>query len=220
MDRDGYIKNLEMVISKFLEPLKDVPFAIVVKATTGCKLLKFDKNCRHDAGLLRRLQQAMDTAIQTAYAEGIQKTRPNEVGNAIEPFVKTALDSVGLAASTPLTADGKSQSAGYPDILITEKGERMTYLECKTYNAKNAGSSFRTFYYQPSQKSKIIHDARHLMVSFEITREARNGVTVFVPVRWKIYTLENMLVQIKHEFNTSNKMMYQDSALLAEGGVE
>jgi len=40
------------------------------------------------------------------------------------------------------------------------------------------------------------------------------------PIHWKLYTLEKMLVQVKHEFNASNKGMYQPEALLAEGGIE
>jgi len=58
------------------------------------------------------------------------------------------------------------------------------------------------------------------MVGFEISKEKRNGESVFVPIHWKLYTLEKMLVQIKHEFNASNKGMYRQEALLAEGGIK
>lgn len=210
MDKNNYIKQLEETISKFLKPLKDIPFPIAIKAISGHDVLAFDKNSREDKELLNRLTKAMDIAIKNAYKTGISTARPNEVGNHIEPFVKDALNSIGMKAEIPLTSNGKHQSAGYPDVFIKDIDNRITYLECKT----------RAFYFQPSESSKITHDARHLIVSFEIIREKRNGKSVFVPIHWKLYTLEKMLVQVKHEFNASNKGMYKPESLLAEGGIK
>ncbi len=220
MNKNNYIKQLEETISKFLTPLKDIPFPIAIKAISGYHVLAFDKNSREDKELLNRLIKAIDIALKNAYKTGISTPRPNEVGNHIEPFVKSALNKIGVKAEIPLTSNGKRQSAGYPDIVIQDVDNRITYLECKTYNKKSIGSSFRAFYFQPSQSSKITHDARHLMVSFEIEKENRKGKPVFIPIHWKLYTLEKMLVQVKHEFNTSNKKMYKPEALLAEGGIE
>ena len=220
MDKNNYIKQLEETISKFLKPLKDIPFPIAIKAISGHDVLAFDKNSHEDKELLSRLTKAMDIAVKNAYKTGISTARPNEVGNQIEPFVKDALNSTGMKAEIPLTSNGKHQSAGYPDVFIKDIDNRITYLECKTYNQKSIGSSFRAFYFQPSESSKITHDARHLMVGFEIIREKRNGKSVFVPIHWKLYTLEKMLVQVKHEFNASNREMYKPEALLAEGVIK
>jgi hypothetical protein len=33
--KDNYIKQLEETITKFLEPLRDVPFTVAIKALTG-----------------------------------------------------------------------------------------------------------------------------------------------------------------------------------------
>ena len=93
----------------------------------------------------------------------------------------------------------------------------MTYLECKTYNLKSEDSSFRAFYLQPSEDVKITADARHLLVGFEIKPAKRDGHDAFVPVRWRLYTLENLRVQVKHEFNASNQDIYQENSLLASG---
>jgi len=220
MEQNNYVKQLEETISKFLKPLKDIPFSIAIKAISGHEVLVFDKNSQRDKELLVRLTKAMDIAVKKAYEAGILAARPNEVGNHIEPFVKDALNSVGAKAEIPLTLNGKHQSAGYPDILIKDIDGRITYLECKTYSQKSIGSSLRAFYFQPSKNPKITHDACHLMVSFEIIKEKRNRKSVFVPVYWKLYTLEKMLVQVKHEFNASNKGMYKPEALLAEGGIK
>ena len=34
-DKENYIKQLEKVITKFLEPLKDIPYSIAIQALTG-----------------------------------------------------------------------------------------------------------------------------------------------------------------------------------------
>lgn len=220
MSQEDYIKKLENTVSKFLEPLKDIPFPIAIKAISGHEVLAFNKNSQEDKELLKRLARALDIAINNAYKTGISTPRPNEVGNHIESFVKDGLNSVGIKAKIPLTSNGKHQSAGYPDVFIKDIDGRATYLECKTYNQKSIDSSFRAFYFQPSKNSKIICDARHLMVGFEIVREKRNGKSVFAPIHWKLYTLEKMLVQVKHEFNASNKEIYKPEALLAEGKIK
>ena len=220
MNQNNYVKQLEETISKFLKPLKDIPFPVAIKAISGHEVLSFDKNNQKDKELLNRLTKAMNIAVRNAYKAGIATARPNEVGNHIEPFVKDALNSIGMKAEIPLTTNGKHQSAGYPDVSIKDVDGRVTYLECKTYNQKSIGSSFRAFYFQPSESPKITNDARHLMVGFEIIREKRNGKSVFVPIHWKLYTLEKMLVQVKHEFNASNKGIYKSEALLAEGGIK
>lgn len=219
MDQNNYTRQLEETVSKFLRPLKDIPFPVAIKAIFGHNVLSFDKNSREDKELLIRLTKAIDSAARNAYKVGISTARPNEVGNHIEPFVKDALNIAGMKAEIPLASNGKHQSAGYPDVFIKDVDGRITYLECKTYNRKSIDSSFRAFYFQPSKNSKIIHDARHLMIGFEIVREKRNGKSVFAPIHWKLYTLEEMLVQVKHEFNASNKVMYKPEALLAEGGI-
>ena len=214
-----YVKQLENCISKFLKPLKDIPFPIAIKAISGHEVIAFDKKNQADKKLLDRLIKAMNIAVKNAYKTGMLTSRPNEVGNHIEPFVKNAINNIGMKAEIPLTSNGKHQSAGYPDIIIKDIDNRITYLECKTYNQKSIGSSFRAFYFQPSKNSKITYDARHLMVGFEIIKENRKKKSVFVPTHWRLYTLEKMLVQIKHEFNASNKGMYKPEALIAEGGI-
>lgn len=217
---NDYVKQLEKTISQFLMPLKDIPFSVAIKAISGCDVLSFNKSSKEDKKLLEGLIKSMNLALKNCYQKGILTARPNEVGNQIENFVKEALVSCGLKAEIPLAVNGRHQSAGYPDILIKDTDSRFSYLECKTYNQKSVNSSFRAFYFQPSKNSKIIHNARHLMASFEIIREKRGNKSVFAPVYWRLYTLEKMLVQVKHEFNASNKGMYKPEALLAEGSIK
>jgi len=39
-----YIRFLEEAIRKFLEPVKDIPYALAIKILTGYEVLKFDLN--------------------------------------------------------------------------------------------------------------------------------------------------------------------------------
>lgn len=219
MSQNDYIKQLEETLAKFLKPLKDIPFTVAIKTLFGYEVLPFNKNNHEDVELLKCIVKAMNIAIDNAYKIGLPTARTNEAGNHIEPFVKNALNNVGLEAGTPITSTGKRQNAGYPDIFIKDNDNRISYLECKTYNKNNINSSFRSFYFHPSKNPKVNHNARHFMVGFEIITEQRHKQPIYVPISWKLFTLEKILVQVKHEFNTSNKELYNSGTLLAEGRI-
>ena len=216
--KENYIKQLEDTISKFMAPIRDVPFPVAIKAISGHKVLPFDKNSEEDRKLLEKLKTAAQIAGSEANKAGFERNRPNEVGNDIEPYVKKALSQVGLKAETPKNLKGQRQGPAYPDIEITEPNGRITYLECKTYNIRNISTNQRAFYFSPSVK--ITHDARHLLLSYQIERIQRVAKMVFVPVHWRIYTIDDLLVSVKHEFNASNRDMYRTEALLAESSIK
>lgn len=214
---EKYIKKLEETIKKFMAPLNDIPFPIAVKAISGCEVIAFDKGNKDDMVLLEKLSQAASLAGKQAKKDGIKSSRPNEVGNYIEPFVKDALVKVGLKADIPRNKSGKRQSAGYPDIEIVDSKNRVTYLECKTYNLRNINTTQRAFYFSPSEEGcKITSDARHIVLSYQIELKTAG---VYIPVRWRLYGIELMVVQVKHEFNADNRQMYKKEALLAEGVI-
>ncbi len=219
-DREEYIKQLEAIISKFLEPLKGIPYPIAIKALTGCEVLHFYLSNEDNQKLLEHLKTAAQMAGDEAYKQGIFTRRPNEAGNHIEPFVISALRKVGLKADKPRTKSRKIKVAGYPDIEVIDKQGRIIYLDCKTYNTATKNQSFRTFYFSPSKDPKITKDAFHLLLSFELTREERKGQMAFVPISWQLYTLEKLKVQVKHEFNASNKDLYKPEFLLARGRIK
>lgn len=215
-----YIRQLEEVISKFMSPLDDIPFPVAIKAISGHEVVAFHGREARDRELLEKLSRAAELAGNAAYGEGIEARRPNEVGNYIEPYVKTGLNEVGLTAETPVTILGKRQSTGYPDIEITDNFDRTTYLECKTYNLENIDTTQRAFYFSPSKKAcKITKDARHLVLSFQIETASREGRRVYTPVHWRVYDTFTMHVQVKHEFNASNRQIYREDSLLAEGEI-
>lgn len=222
-EQEKYIKELEETISQFLKPLKNIPFKIAIKAMSGCKVIPFDKNNSDDKELLKDLIEATKIAAKNANQKGIFTRRENEVGNHIEPFMIEALNQIGLEADRPETREGKKKAVGYPDIFVRDRKGRPNYIECKTYNERNYQTTQRSFYFSPAERLtdfKVIYDARHLIISFKIERAEREGKRAFVPVYWKIFSTDNLIGQIKHEFNSTNKQMYTPEALLAEGNIE
>jgi len=220
--QEKYIKALEETIKQFLKPLNNIPFKIAVKAISSCNVIPFDRNNPKDEQLLKDLVEAAKIATGRANMAGIFTRRANEVGNHIEPFMIDALNNVGLIADRPRTREGNKKAVGYPDIYLKDRHGRQNYVECKTYNEQNYQTTQRSFYFSPAERQenfKVAHDARHLIVSFKIERAERNGKNAFVPVYWKIFSIDNLTGQIKHEFNASNKQMYTKEALLAEGSL-
>lgn len=221
-EQEKYIKELEETISQFLKPLKNIPFKIAIKAMSGCKVISFDKNNSDDRKLLKDLIKATRIAAKKAKQKGIFTRRENEVDNHIEPFMIEALNQIGLKADRPETREGKKKAVGYPDIFVRDRKGRPNYIECKTYNERNYQTTQRSFYFSPAERPtdfKVIYDARHLIISFKIERAKREEKRAFIPVYWKIFSIDNLIGQIKHEFNSTNKQMYTDEALLAEGEV-
>jgi len=219
-NQEDYIKQLEQAISRFLEPMKGIPFPIAIRALTGFKVLAFNISLDSNKKLLEQLSKAAELGGKKAFQEGIFTARPNEAGNHIEPFVVESLKYVGLKADKPISKSGKKKAAGYPDIQIDDQSGRRIYLDCKTYNTLTKDQSFRTFYFSPSEDPKITKDAFHLLMSFELDTAERKGKRAFIPISWQIYTLDKLLIQVKHEFNASNRELYTKEALLAQGRIK
>jgi len=218
-NQEDYIKQLEQAISRFLEPMKGIPFPIAIKVLTGFKVLPFDISLDPNKKLLEQLSKAAELGGKEAFQEGIITDRPNEAGNKIEPFVVKSLRDVGLKADKAISKSGKKKVPGYPDIQIDDQSGRRVYLDCKTYSNLTKNQTFRTFYFSPSEDPKITKDAFHLLMSFELDTVKRNDKRVFIPISWQIYTLDKLLTQVKHEFNASNRELYTEEALLAQGRI-
>lgn len=208
-------------LAELTRPAKRIPFKDVILATTHHRILDLDTNNAAHVALNEKISSAARVAATKARAEGLIATRANEAGNHMEVFVKAALKEAGLQARTPVTTAGDAQTTGYPDVEIP--GDPPCYLELKTYNANTVNTTQRSFYYSPSAHPKVTLDALHLLLAFELERVEREGKTVFVPVHWKLITLQALEVDLKFEFNQSNRGLYgkeAGKALLSEGSIE
>jgi hypothetical protein len=213
--------NPHSALAEIVRPEKQIPFKDVIEATTHFRVLDFDTNNPAHLELRRKLFQAAALAGERAATAGIDADRANEAGNHLEPFVRTALREAGLAARVPVNTEGDAQATGYPDVEIT--GATPCYLELKTYNAATANTTQRSFYYSPSAHPKVTRDALHFLLAYQLEKTSRDGRTLFVPIHWKLITLEDLLVDLKFEFNQSNRGLYGEGAaraLLSEGDLK
>ena len=221
-DKD-YISRLETVIKQMLQPLKDIPFNLVIESMTGKKVLSFDFSNQEHKDVLELIKQAAINAGKEINKTGILRPRPNEVGNDIEPYIRKTLNDLGLNADIPTGPSGHKKTTGYPDIIFWHKGKPY-YLECKTYNIKNIDTTQRSFYFSPSNEFKIIYDAPHFILSFEIYVAGESGNKhIYKCKHYKILSIESLSLDVKYEFNSDNKRMYSGkdgTIILAEGEIE
>jgi hypothetical protein len=152
----------EAALADLLQPAKKLPFKTVLHATTGYRLLDFDTNNPAHRELHAKLLRAAAAAGQKARAAGLATARANEAG---------------LTARVPVTAAGRAQVTGYPDIEITNAP--ACYLELKTYNAATAATTQRSFYYSPSATPKVTRDALHLLLAYQLEKQERDGKTLY-----------------------------------------
>jgi len=208
MKDDSYIQRLENVVKQMLTPLKDIPFNMVIESMTGKKVLSFLSVNQDHKEVLLALRESAILAGNEINKNGILRSRPNEVGNDIEPFIRNAMNDLKLNACVPSGKSGKKKSTGYPDILFWFNNNPY-YLECKTYNIENVNTTQRSFYFSPSDEFKVIYDAPHLMLSFEIYQAGEHGRNhIYKCKKYKILSLEALSLDVKYEFNSDNKRMY------------
>ncbi len=205
-------------LAELTRPAKRIPFKDVILATTQHRILDFDTNNPAHRELFQKISAAASSALTNARASGLFSARANEAGNHMESFVRAAFKNAGLNARVPITTTGDAQAVGYPDVEILSTPP--CYVELKTYNASTANTTQRSFYYSPSEHPKVTHDALHLLLAYELEKTERDGKTAFVPKHWKLITLQDLEVDLKFEFNQSNRGLYgkgSSKALLGEG---
>ncbi|MDO8682563.1 MAG: hypothetical protein Q7N50_03680 [Armatimonadota bacterium] len=218
---EQYVNQLELVVKQMLRPLRGLPFHLVIESLSGQKVIPFDISNPDDGQLLELLRKVAQAAGQSVNRNPIVRSRPNEVGNDIEPFVKQALRDLGHRAETPTCTSGQKKSTGYPDIETQDAVGRTCYIECKTYNIENVATTQRSFYLSPSEECKITHDGHHFVLSYEIFMDGRRGENNIYKCRhWKLLDLHGLLVDVKYEFNSDNARLYAGNLFLAEGDIQ
>ena len=197
--------------------LKGIPFADVVKATTGKRILALDKKNEADCELLAKIGTALDEVIRLMNATNSiaqKQKRINEVSSHFENELKRLLNETpGFTCDFPHLASGKIQRSGYPDLRLMDKTTgRIVYLDPKLYAEGSRDSNFRTFYFEPkTDTNKILDDACHLIVGFEHDGR-KSGQWKFL--NWELVDLSQFKVRLKAEFQGSNRDLYQDAAII------
>jgi hypothetical protein len=208
--KSGMSDELKSVISQMLKPLKGLPLSVVIEGLADYKIIPFNNTDKKDIELLKKLKAIADIAGKAINIDGISRNRPNEVGNDIEAYIKDAVIEIGFEAKTPSTQTGIHRSAGYPDIEFIDQFGRTNYLECNMNKMKKI----------TSDDFKITQDAHHFLISYEMYVAGKKGVNnIYKANCWKIISLENLICDVKYEFNSNNKRMYSAENILAEGNI-
>jgi hypothetical protein len=206
------------------QQLRGVPLSEVILDATGKKVLPFDANNAVDQRVAKAISTACNETMKRLNAPGsaIQNIdRINEVSSHFEDTLRELLDAApGLRCDFPLTAEGKIQRSGYPDLRIMDlESKRVFYLDPKLYAVGSRDSSFRAFYFEPRKSTnKVRDDAVHFVVGFEHSpREAGSGSpnATWRFTRWDLVDLSQFIVKLKAEFQGSNRDMYRPQAIVA-----
>ncbi len=211
-----HLLNQDLGIRKF-------PFPDVVLASSGKKVMPFEKQDPAQSKFLTAVTMAVDTAIKTMNKDDSpirNLRRINEASRYFEDHLRKSLQAhPALTCEIPKNNQGKEQRSGYPDLLITHTdtaGKKTHfYLDPKLYEKKSRASSLRTFYYEPrTRTNKIQHDAVHLLIG--ISHDGNQGKWQFTG--WEICDLSQFQVRLKAEFQASNRDLYRPHIVIKSSG--
>ncbi len=185
---------------------KNVPFHEVIRRICGYEVIPLSRADTYNKTLLESLERVAKQSMKQMIANPIERSRPNEVGNDVESYVKQ-----NLQIEAEFRVVNMRQSTGYPDIMVRVNEERIVYIECKTFNPRTVNTSFRSFYLSPSPTFKIQHDAVHIAISFGMNR---NG-NLYTPFEYKLIDLYDLPCDLKLEWNSDNRRLYDEQRVLA-----
>jgi hypothetical protein len=206
------------------QQLRGVPFSEVIFDSTGKKVLPFDAGDAVDQRVAKAITAACNATMKRLNAPGSaiqQIVRINEVSSHFEDSLRELINATsGLSCDFPLTAEGKVQRPGYPDLRIIDlETKRIFYLDPKLYASGSRDSSFRAFYFEPKKSTnKVRDDAVHFVVGFEhAPRQHGSGFpnAMWKFTRWDVVDLSQFKVKLKAEFQGSNRDMYRPEAIVA-----
>ena len=196
--------------------LKGIPFAEVISATSGKRVIPVDRKDKDTARILTAIGKTLDEVLEQlngADSPAKKQKRVNEMSKFFEDAIEAKLKATpGFECEFPKTAAGRVQRSGYPDVRLTDKASgRVLYLDPKLYAKGSRHSSLRTFYFTPKRETnKVNDDAHHLIVGIE---HEKTGAEVKF-TRWELIDLSGFRVRLKAEFEGSNADMYREDAVV------
>jgi len=125
------------------QQLRGIPFSEVIFDTTGKRVLSFDANKAADQRLAKAIGAACDETMKRLNApnSAIQMVeRINEVSSHFEDLLRELLNATpGLQCDFPLTAEGKVQRSGYPDLRIVDaESKRISSIWIRNFTPSEA----------------------------------------------------------------------------------
>lgn len=195
------VSDLKDLMKRLILGVNNVYFRDVIEASTGKKIMKIDPKLKTDLLLMKssfkRNLPRISSTVKAKY-----KGRANELSNYMEIVVRNEINKL-----SNLKASRGKQSTGYPDLYVGTKTNGF-YLEIKTFQIKTKDSSLRSFYYKPSNNSKITKSCPHILIAFEVESLGRENRSPFVINNFKMVDLYDLKVSLKPEFNANNIEIY------------
>jgi hypothetical protein len=187
---------------------KKFKFHQIIKQIEDKNVIKFDGN-KNLIKVLRSVSKSVITPInKSKRSDPNFPKRPNEFGNYVEKAFRDKMQENGYDCTKPRSLEGKSKETGYPDCLLLFE-DKAYYLEIKTCESNSLKSTLRSFFYSPSNTSKIDRDATHLLIGFEtVKNKLQLTGEVFIT------DLYNKTVILKLEYNSNNNELYKPEELI------
>jgi hypothetical protein len=202
-------REFEAAVSLLKSGVDQLPFRDVIRAATGHHILPFDNSAR---AVVKEVEEWIEAnfPILSDHIESEYQGRPNELGNYLERILMNKLQMAlpTIRCEMPRTKAGRAQAVGYPDGVIFS-GDKVLYFDVKIYQAKTKDTTLRSFYYQPTNQSKIHHDAQHFLIGFEVESLGGSNRSPFRIEDYSIVDVYDMNVNFKAEFNTNNRNIYR-----------
>ena len=189
-------------------------FATIAEACSGKRVLPFTDEPAHQrvkAGITKALTETL-AELNKLDSPVRELRRINEASRFFEDGIHKHINEMpGLKCDVPPTREGEHQRSGYPDLrIIDEETKQVFYLDPKLVEQGSAGSTFRTFYFEPKDETlKINDDAVHLLVGIEHDGKEREWTFT----GWRLVDLSTLRVRLKAEFQASNADLYEKTAL-------
>ena len=200
--------------------LKGIPFADVIAATSGKRVLPVERAEKDAQRILAEIGHALDdvlAAMNAADSPARSAKRVNEMSSHFENAMREKLNArPGFACDFPKTTEGRAQRSGYPDLRLVDKATgRVLYLDPKLFAAASKRSSLRTFYFEPKRATnKVNDDAHHLIAGISHEKNAAGEMQF---THWELIDLANFRVKLKAEFEGSNADLYRPEAVVGSG---
>jgi hypothetical protein len=216
-EKPGAVQTLIPWLLDEADSFKGIPFADVIAATSGKRVVPVDRQDKDDQRILAQIGEALTEVLAEMNApESPTRSakRVNEMSSKFEDAILAKLNArPGFTCTFPLTTAGQKQRSGYPDLRLLDKASgKIFYLDPKLFAKGSKSGGFRTFYFEPKRATnKVNDDARHLIVGIEHERAA-DGATHFL--RWELIDLANFRVKLKAEFEGTNADMYRPEAVV------
>lgn len=219
-EKPGAVRQLIPWLLDESSALKGIPFADVIAATSGKRVLPVDRSDKDTQRILTEIGHALDdvlVAMNAPDSPARSAKRVNEMSSHFETSLRAKLNArPGFVCDFPKTTEGRVQRSGYPDLRLVDKVTgRVLYLDPKLFAAASKRSSLRTFYFEPKRATnKVNEDAHHLIAGFPHGKTDEGGMQF---TRWELIDLATFRVKLKAEFEGSNADLYRPEAVVGTG---